>query len=145
MVLSLGLTPLPEGITEESPMAHCLLPWVPFAFALEPACPPCGHRRLRVEFLTAPVCAYILLAMACLAALDIAAVASRFGFSGEYFATVVIGLLSCGCFAAESGGWSPCGCSAAVGVFASSLVDAWPSVESLAYALPSLPLRSPLW
>ena len=53
-VLPLGLIHLREGIHEESPTAH--------------------RWWLMVEFLTVPICAYVFLAMAYPAALDIAIV-----------------------------------------------------------------------
>ena len=64
-VITLGVTPLPEDIAEESlwlaPCAcrhQCLL--------------PC--RRLVVEFLVVPVCSYVLLAMVSSATIDLAVV-----------------------------------------------------------------------
>jgi hypothetical protein len=54
------------------------------------------------------------------------------GFSGGCFAAVIVGLLSGRCFAAECVLVVPPVDALPQGIFASSLVDAWLSVESLA-------------
>jgi hypothetical protein len=109
-----------------------------------------SSRRLFVEFLTVPVCAFVLLAMVCPTGIDLAVVADLswllcryyflhdgylaiIGSSGGYFAAVVVGR------------FYPSGCLAVGGISGECFAATGSLVPSLAHLMPRACWPSSWW